>query len=167
MFVCWGLSAVLTMTVFLLNRHDAIKLRWDIAIRDITPEEMNEASSKLLKFSGQPARIVIFPVNFEANWIATGVHGLLQDAHWKVSFPDRLKEPPANGLLVQGIFIDCSNDEGSREAATALHKALNSTLGVSQVCNGRTLESGAFDRTKPLVWIFIGDKPTPLRRWIE
>jgi hypothetical protein len=161
-----GVSAICTISIFWANRQDAITLRQDVAIRDITPEDMKQTSSGLAKFSGQPAKIVIFPVNFETSWIADKVYGILLDAHWEVSFPERLREPPGKGTLVQGIFIDCSNDDASREAATALRAALNSTIGTSQVCNAGSFDSGAFDRTKPLVWIFVGDKPTPPRSWI-
>jgi hypothetical protein len=45
------------MSIFWVNRQDAIKFKQDTAIRDVTPDEMKEASSKLVKFSGQPAKI--------------------------------------------------------------------------------------------------------------
>jgi hypothetical protein len=168
MFACWALSAICTLAIFWLNRQDAIRFKQEVAMRDISPNEMKEASSKLAKFSPQPARIVVFPVNFESGWIADKVHGILLDAHWDLQFPDRLSAPPGKGLLVQGIFIDCSRDDASKEAATALRAALDSIVGPAQApCVAGNFDSGAFDRNKPLVWIFIGDKPTPLRTWVN
>jgi len=167
MFVCWAVSAACAVALFWLNRQDAIRLKQELAVRDITADEMKEASSKLTRFSAQPARIAVFPVNFEGVWIADKVYGILLDAHWDVQFPDRLSAPPGKGLMVQGILIDCSRDAASKEAATALRAVLNSTVGTSQVpCNAGNFDSGAFDRSKPLVWILVGDKPTPLRSWV-
>jgi hypothetical protein len=130
MFVCWAASVICAGAVFWLNYQGAIKLKQEIAIRDVTPDEMKEASSSLTKFTGQPARIVVFPVNFEAVWIADKVYGILLDAHWDVQFPERLSSPPGKGLMVQGIFIDCSNDNASKEAANALRAALSLAVGV-------------------------------------
>lgn len=167
MFVCWAASVVCAGAVFWLNYQGAIKLKQEIAIRDITPDEMKEASSRSAKFSGQPARILVFPVNFEGVWIADKVYGILLDAHWDVPFPERLTSPPGKGIMVQGIFIDCSKDDASKEAATALRAALSSAVGVSQApCTTGNFDSGAFDLNKPLVWILVGDKPTPLRSWV-
>ena len=167
MFVCWAVSVVCAGAVFWLNYQGAIKLKQEIAIRDITPDEMKEASSRLAKFSGQPASILVFPVNFEGVWIADKVYGILLDAHWDVPFPERLTSPPGKGIMVQGIFIDCSKDNASKEAATALRAALSSTVGVSQApCTAGNFDLGAFDLNKPLVWILVGYKPTPLRSWV-
>ena len=71
--------------------------------------------------------------------------------------------------MVQGLFVDRSNDQSSKAAADALREALNSTVaktgGVS-AAGASSFASGAFDPTMPLVWILVGDKPTPLKSWI-
>lgn len=44
---------------------------------------------------------------------------------------------------------------------------LSLAVGVSQAsCIAGNFNSGAFDLNKPLVWIFVGDKPTTLRSWV-
>jgi hypothetical protein len=167
MFACWGVSAFCAIALFYLNRQDTITFKQDIAMRDITPREMQEASSKLMKFSGQHAQINVYPVNFEGVWIADKVYGILLDAHWDVQFPERLPAPPGKGLMVQGIFIDCSNDNASKDAAIELRSALSSIVGMSQApCTADNFDSGAFDRSKPIVWVLVGDKPAPLRSWV-
>jgi hypothetical protein len=132
---------------------------------------MKKASDALSKFSGQPAKIVVFPVNFESNWIAGEVYGILLNAHWTVPFPEKLAAPPGNGFMVQGIWIDRSNDDASKEAAVALRQALNSTVsqasGAPNDGNSLAAMAGAFDAAKPLVWILVGDKPTPLQSWVK
>jgi hypothetical protein len=171
-----GLGAEVLLSAFLWSvdtgisnklRSELLEVRQRTANRDITPDEMKDTSAKLTRFSGQPAKIVIFPVNFESAWIADAVYGILLNAHWDVSFPARLSAPPGNGFMVQGIFIDRSNDDASKEAATALREALNSTVAQAGVAGTGNSVSGAFDPTKPLVWIFIGGKPTPLRSWVK
>jgi hypothetical protein len=146
-------------------RAALLEVRQQAAIRDITPDEMKEIASKLDKFSGQPAQIVVFPVNFESVWIAGKIYGILLDAHWSVPYPERLSAPPGNGFMVQGIFVDRSNDLVSKEAATALRGALNSTVARVSAASDN-FPGRAFDPTKPLVWIFVGDKPTPLHSWV-
>ena len=138
LFVCWAISAACAVAVFWLNRQDASRLKQELAVRDITADEMKEASSKLTRFSAQPARISVFPVNFEGVWIADRVYRILLDAHWDVQFLDRPSAPPGKGLMVQGILIDCSRDAASKEVATALCAVLDLTVGTSQVpCSGK------------------------------
>jgi hypothetical protein len=69
------------------------------ANRHITPEESKAMSDKLMEFSGQPARIVIFPVNFETVGIGMDIWGVLLNAHWSVPAPDRLSTPPHDFLV--------------------------------------------------------------------
>jgi hypothetical protein len=155
-----------------LQNAEILRLRHQSANRDITPDEMNKASSNLTKFAGQPAEIVVFPVNFESVWVAENIHEILLDAHWNVPLPTRLSAPPGNGFMVQGIFIDRSNDDASKEAANALRETLNSTISPTSSAGasgsslfGKPL-SGAFDPAKPLVWVLVGDKPVPLGSWV-
>ena len=131
------------------------------ADRDITPYEMNTLSKKLALFPGQPAKIVVFPVNFESVAIAMKVWGVLLNAHWAAPPPERLLAPP-HDLLTQGILVEYSDDEGSRKAADALVNGLTSMTNRSR---GK-YPKDQFDPTKPLVWIFVGDRPTPLRSWV-
>jgi len=151
-------------------KSENLKLQQQAAIRDITPQQIEEAASKLSKFSGQPAKIVIFPVNFESNWIANEVHAILHTAKWNVDFPVQLPAPP-NGFMVQGIWVDRSNDPASKSAANALREALGSTVAAaSGIADGDSLlagRSGLFDPSQPMVWIMVGDKPTPLHSWVK
>jgi hypothetical protein len=157
----WGVDTGISNSL----RTELLEVRQRTADRDITPDEMKVVTAKLTKFSGQPAKIVVFPVNFESVWIAGTIYGILLDAHWNVAFPERLTLPPGNGFLVQGIFIGRSNDDVSKEAANALRGALNLTVAKANGSSDNFTIS-AFDSTKPLVWIFVGDKPTPLHSWV-
>ena len=171
-----GLGAEVLLSAFLWSvdtgisnklRSELLEVRQRTANRDITADELKSASAKLSRFSGQPAKIVIFPVNFESAWIADQVYGILLNAHWDVPFPARLSAPPGDGFMVQGIFIDRSNDDTSKEAAIALREALDSTVAQAGGAGSGNSVSGAFDPAKPLVWVFVGDKPTPLRSWVK
>jgi hypothetical protein len=105
----------------------------------------------------------------ETNWIAGKVYGILLNAYWRVSFPEKLSAPAGKDFIVQGIFIDCSNDDASKEAAISLRLALNPAVGVSSapcIKGSTNFDNGAFDQNKPLVWVYVGDKPTPLRSWV-
>jgi hypothetical protein len=96
--------------------------------------------------------------------VALDIYGILLNAHWSISFPEYLEKPP-NNFLVQGGWIESSNDDASQNAADALFDALKSTAVGMGRAKGK-FSQVQFDSTKPLVWIFIGDKPTPLRSWI-
>jgi hypothetical protein len=154
-----------------ISRHQSAQLlaaRQQAAIRDITPEETREASAKLGKYSGQSAKIVVFPVNFESVWIAQAIYGILLNARWKVDPPEKLSTAPGDSFMVQGIWVDHSDDDGSEQAAKAARDALNSTVAQASGRNsGPGMIKGVFDPTKPMVWILIGDKPIPLRSWVK
>jgi hypothetical protein len=145
--------------------NEIITLRRLTAMRDISPDEMKRASEALSKFSGQPAKIVVFPVNFESVWIASKVYGILLDAHWQVPYPDRLQAAPGKGFMIQGIFVDHSSDDASRQAADAARIELNLTVAQTGGAPSPNV-STALDPNEPLVWIMIGDRPAPLSSWI-
>ena len=63
------------------------------------------------------------------------------------------------------LFVDHSTDDKSKEAAVALRTALNSTPAQASGTGEMAVLSRAFEKTKPLVWILVGDKPSPLRSW--
>jgi hypothetical protein len=144
-----------------IEDQNLLAVEQQAANRDITRDELNAASSQLKNFSGQRAEIVEFPVSFEHDFIAESIRGVLFDARWNAGPVSRLMSPP-DGLLVQGVWIKATGDELSQAAAKALFEALKSTLA-----------SGGFDPsplsnpTVPRVWIFVGDKPTPLRSWVK
>ena len=167
MFVIWGLSVLCTAAVFWLNGQNTFQIKQWIALRDLTPAEMHEASTKVTKFFGQSARIVIFPVNFETNWMASNIWGILLQANWSAPHLEWLTAPPGKGLMVQGVAIDCSHDDASKQAGKALSEALRTIVTLDVFCGVEKFDSGAFDYDKPLVWIFVGDKPAPLGRWIS
>jgi hypothetical protein len=143
------------------------------AIRDITPDEQKALSDRLATFTGQKAVIDIFPVSFEHHWIASTILGILTNAHWNARDINLLPTPPLHNLasngtgtptpfLVQGIWISSTGDDRSQAAAKALFEALKSTI-----------TPGGMDHVPlpnpedPRVWIFVGDKPTPLRSWVK
>jgi hypothetical protein len=169
---CLGAEVLITVLIMQVDadigrrqKHQIISLQQEAANRDITPDELNQDSSKLSEFSGQTAKIIVFPVNFESNWIAQQIFGILLNAHWNVSPPELLSAPP-DQFMVQGIWIGRSNDDASKRAAKALRDALNST--VSQA-SGRGDDDTPLFKTfhSPLVLIMVGDKPAPLRSWVK
>lgn len=155
-------------SVILTQNKEIIGLRKLTAARDITLDDVKRASAKLVKYSCQPAKIVVFPVNFESDWIAGRVYEILLDAHWKLMPPERLSAAPGNGgFMVSGIWVDHSDDQKSLEAADDLRNVLNSTIAVTGGRReGPGVVPGTFDPTSPIVWIFVGDKPVPLSSWV-
>jgi hypothetical protein len=150
------------------QNDEIIGLRKLTATRDITLDDVKRASAKLAQYSGQPAKIVVFPVNFESDWIASRVYEILSGAHWKLTPPERLSAPPGNGgFMVSGIWVDHSDDQGSLQAADDLRDVLNSTIAVAGGRRvGPGVVPGTFDPSSPIVWIFVGDKPAPLSSWV-
>ena len=130
------------------------------AVRALSVEEWKSLSTLLARFRGQSADVVIFPVTFESNFIAGSVAGILGNAGWTVGPVQRLAEPP-NNMLVQGIYIQATADAESQAAGAALFDALKTTV-ASGVWNPAPLRSGP-----PRVWIFVGDRPTPLSSWVR
>jgi hypothetical protein len=114
----------------LVNRQGAFQIKQWIALRDLTPAQISEASTKVATFSGQPARIVIFPVNFETNWMAGNIWGILLEARWNVPSIEWLTAPPGKGLMVQGAAVDCSKDDASKKAGRALSEALRAIVAI-------------------------------------
>ena len=180
--VLGGIAIELLCTVLLFVFDERISARQDSVIISqqsrilalqqqtsncsLSAEDSRQLSTQLARFSGQPAKIVVFPVNFESVWIADQVYGILLNAHWKVEFPERSPSPPGDGFMVQGIFIDRSSDNASAEAANALREALNSNVSMASGSGSAAGMSHAFETTKPLVWVLVGDKPSPLRSWV-
>jgi hypothetical protein len=146
-----------------LEKERAINLATEqrAANRDLTPDQIKTASSKLIEFSGQRAVIVEFPVNFEHDFIANSILAVLSEAHWNYGPVNRLTSPP-DDMLVQGIWVKATADERNQAAARALFDALKTT-----VASGGFDPSPLSDPNVPRVWIYVGDKPTPLRSWVK
>jgi hypothetical protein len=144
---------------------ELLEVRKLTADRSLTQDEQKSLTKMLSVFPGQPAKIVIFPVTFEGKWIAGQIYGAMLKAQWKVASPERPIRPP-NDFMVQGSVIDASDYDVSQRAADALYEALKSTgVPSGKMGNGpRTLQ---FDRSQPLVWMLIGDKPIPILDWIK
>jgi hypothetical protein len=145
------------------------KIKAQVADRDIPPEQQKKISAELSQFQDQPAKIVVFPFTFENDAIAKQIYSVLHDAKWNVNLPEHLAVAPknltmqGNNLLVEGVFIDHSSDESSRQAADALRSELNSTSAQTLTGSELPNASGAIENPdKPLVWILVGDKPAPL-----
>jgi hypothetical protein len=131
------------------------------ANRDMPVEAQKELSAKLSKFAGQAVVVDVFPVTFESRWLATMIHGILVNAKWDIVPSLNLLSTPPDPM-VQGVYI-CSTADGKSQAAA---KALYDLLG-------NTVASGLLDTTplpdpgRPRVRILVGDKPTPLRTWVQ
>ncbi len=113
----------------------------------------------------------VFPVTFEHVWVAETVEGILLNAHWNIrgvnQLPAPARVPTLNTsatapLVVQGVYVQATSDEQSQAAGRALYDALESTVA-----------SGVFSPVPlpnpedPRVWVYVGDKPTPLRSWVK
>jgi hypothetical protein len=162
-----AIEAVCTICLFVFDEGisrrqngEIIRLRQQVANRDLSEEETKTIAARLSVFAGQQVEISIYPVNFESNWISGKVYGLLLEARWNIGPPQQLSMPP-NGLLVQGILIEATADPASQAAAKAAFEALKPT-----VASGLFHPSPLSNPEKPRVWIFIGDKPAPLRTWV-
>jgi hypothetical protein len=138
------------------------------ADRTFTVEERKSVISALSAFSGQQAKIVVFPVNFESSFAADQIFSALSNAHWRVDPPEKLFKPP-NGSLTQGIDIIPADDIPSLNAANALFEALKTTgvSGHEEPGKQSIPDMSLFDHSKPMVWVFVGDKPNPLLDWIK
>jgi hypothetical protein len=92
----------------------------------------------------------------------------MSNANWTVDPPERLFNPP-NDILTEGLMIVPSSDSASLNVADALFEALKSTgLGGHESRGKQAIpEMNLFDHSKPMVWVFVGDKPTPLLDWIK
>ncbi len=154
-----------------LETERAARLNLDrrTANRWLKPDTFNALSSAMAKYAGQPADVVVFPVNFESVGIADLIHGILGNAKWKAGLsakrlPEALRLPTQLGgmapIMVQGVYIRTSADEGSKAAGRALYDALS-----------KTIAGGVYDPAplpgEPRVVILIGDKPTPLSVWVR
>lgn len=144
------------------ERLARVKLEERTALRDLTPAQFASVSKALTGFPGQGFEMVVFPVNFESNFIAGYVSGALTNAGWKGPAGIRLLPSPPDGMLVQGIYVQATSDAGSVAAARALFKALNDAE-IAGVFDPAPLSNS----DAPRVWVFVGDKPTPLRAWIK
>jgi hypothetical protein len=153
---------------------ERVKIEQQAANRDFTPEQLSALSSKLSGFAGQRAVVDVFPVTFEHAAIAGDIAGILENARWNVRGYNMLQVPAnvrmaSNGtgvpgpLLVQGIQIQATADERSQAAAAALFEALKSTVSPGNLMRGVPLDHAE----DPRVWIYVGDKPTPLRSWVK
>jgi hypothetical protein len=155
------------------ERLARVMIEQEAANRDITPEEVKQLSKLLAAFAGQKAVIDIFPVTFEHVYLADTISGVLVNAHWKQPGVNMLSAPASHTLggngtgfpgpfLVQGVWISATGDSRSQSAAAALFEALKSTVSP-----------GSMDHVPlpnpedPRVWIYVGDKPTPLRSWVK
>ena len=155
------------------ERLARVKIEQDAANRDITPEDQKMLSSELSAFAGQRANIDVFPVTFEHEWIAQTLIAILTNAHWNATHMTLLPAPAkrrlsSNGMgvpapfLIQGIWISATGDATSQTAATALFEALKSTVSPA------SMDHVPLPNPKnPRVWIYVGDKPTPLRSWVR
>jgi hypothetical protein len=155
-------------TQLVARTEELIEVRKLTADRNLTLEEKKSSAKSLSAFRDQPAKIVIFPVNFESVFITHEIYGVILDAHWEISPPETLLRPP-NDILIQGLLIESSDDRASTSAADALLEALKS-IGVSAIeARGRHSipEEKLFDHSTPLVWVLVGDKPTPLLEFIK
>lgn len=151
------------------ERAARLKLDQRTANRWLEPDTFNTLSSDMAKYTGQPAEVVVFPVNFESVGIADLIHGILGNAKWKAGLnAKRLVEAPQlptqlggmAPIMVQGVYIRASGDEESRTAGRALYDALS-----------RTVAGGVYNPTplpgEPRVFVLVGDKPTPLSVWVR
>jgi hypothetical protein len=151
------------------ERTARVNLERRTANRWLEPDTFHAISAAMSKFAGQPAEVVVFPVNIETQGIARLVQGILENAKWKMSNLRMLKEPPdvpvmAGGppapLMVMGVFVQSTGDPQSQEAGRALWKALSSTAA-----------SGIMSQTPllgpPRVFVFIGEKPSALSIWVN
>lgn len=156
-------------TQLVARTKELLEVRKLTADRSLTLEDKKSLAASLSTFRDQPAKIVIFPVNFESVFIAHELYGAMLNAHWAVSPPEMLLRPQ-NDILTQGLLIERSDDDASTKAANRLFETLKS-IGVSVVgpSSGRVSipEMNLFDHSKPLVWVLVGDKPTPLLDWIK
>jgi hypothetical protein len=150
-----------------------VQIERQAANRDIAPEDQKTLSDRLTPFAGQKAVIDVYPVTFEHNWVASTILGILTNARWNAREINLLSAPSTHNLannslaapspfLVQGIWISSTADDRSQSAASALFEALNTTVSP-----------GSMDHVPlpnpedPRVWIYVGDKPTPLRSWVK
>jgi hypothetical protein len=151
------------------ERLARVELERRTSVRALVPEELKRVEEAVAKFAGQRAEVVVFPVTFESSWIAGTIQGILSNAKWDVTWPITLLPAPPNGFLVQGVHIQPTPDAGSKAAAHALHEALKTTVAGGSLSpdfgqiNAAKVASGG----KPLVWIFVGDRPTPLSTWVQ
>jgi hypothetical protein len=165
----WQKSEIASLESRLDDRTaELIEVRKRAADRSLSPEEQTSLTKALSSFPGQRAKIIVFPVTFEGVWIAEQIYGAMLNAKWDVSFPERPIKPP-NDFMVQGSFIDASDDDVSQKAATALFEALKLTGVPSGAAphGGLRPKPLQFDPSQPLVWMLIGDKPTPLLNWVK
>jgi hypothetical protein len=148
------------------GQQDLLEERQTIANRDITVEDQTTLADKLKPFAGQSAVIDVFPVTFEHVAIAGTISGILLNAKWDVSRIGQLTAPSGadigKPMLVQGIWVQSTGDDKSSKAATALYSALSLT-----VASGILSHTPLPNPENPRVWIYVGDKPTPLRSWVK
>src|ERR1019366_9086659 len=146
--------------------RELLEERRNTANRDISAEDQGALSETLKAFAGQRATIDVFPVTFEHVFIAQTIFGILLSAKWNVSDVVQLPAPAGASigkpLIVQGMWVQSTPDDRSKKAATALFESLKSTVASG------TLSHDPFPNPNdPRVWVYIGDKPTPLRSWVK
>ena len=119
-------------TQLVARTKELLEVRKLTADRNLSKKEGQSLTELLSSFAGQQAKIVIFPVNFEASFVADEIYGAMLNARWVVDPPEKLSKPP-NDMLTQGVTIIPSEDIGSENAADTLFKALNSTgIGANE-----------------------------------
>jgi hypothetical protein len=75
-------------TQLIARTKELLAVRRQTADRSLSDEEQKSLTNALSPFSGQAAKIVLFPVNFETNWISGQIYGAMLNAHWRVSPPE-------------------------------------------------------------------------------
>ena len=135
------------------------------ANRDLSIADQQAISKALMGFGRQRARIEIFPVNFETRSVADQIWGILLSAKWDVEPPKQLSSSP--NFMVQGVYISSTKDDISRRAASALNDSLKDTPFAGVYCRTPLGRDNAAESNIPSVYIFVGDKPTPLRTWVK
>ena len=175
LFGSWAGDAALKLQA---QAEDAIsKTTRQGALRDIAPEQINRLTTQLLPFADQPATIDIFPVNFENASLGLNIMAVLVGAKWQVPQVNYLPTPaihsdandvsfPGAPFIQAGVWVQATADEKSQTARRALVEALNSTEAKVNT-SPSPLHGVAADRTEPRIWIYVGDKPTPIRSFLK
>ena len=152
------------------DRLARVELERRTAVRSLTTEQRSAVLETALRFAGQHAQVMVFPVTFEGSVIASTIVGILSNARWSIQGITYLTGPPqvsvgnlgpAAPMLTQGLYIQSTRDQGSKEAGRALFDALRETV-ASGVWSPEDLPIGP-----PRVWILVGDRPTPLSTWVQ
>jgi hypothetical protein len=110
-----------------------VELESKVAWRRLDPKAQSEVASHLSHFAGEPALIAYNPNDVEASSFASDIAATLHAAKWDIAEPLAvlsLREGPVpfgtNPRLPTGVLVWRTDDEASREAATALIEQLSS-----------------------------------------